>query len=105
MDMVYVEDLAEILVRALIMEHNCYDSVFEGGTGVSPTVNDIANQIIREVNSKSKLKHVDMRPGEEKLSIVRADIRTLKPLKFNKFIQFNEGIKKTIKWYKNQKLI
>jgi len=102
MDMIYVEDLAEILVRTLIMEHNIYDKIFEAGTGISPTVNDIANKIIIECKSKSKLKHVDMRPGEEIFSVVVADTKTLEPLKFDKFTSFSESIKKTIGWYENE---
>ena len=120
MDMIYVEDLAEILVRALITEHNCYDKIFEAGTGIAPTVNEIAKNIISLCGSKSEIKHAEMRPGEEKESIVRADVRTLCPLSFASgislsklvcllmeegvyefvFTSLDYGLSKTIEWYK-----
>jgi nucleoside-diphosphate-sugar epimerase len=104
MDMIYVEDLAEILVRALIFEHNCYDKIFEGGTGIAPIVNEIAEAIIELTNSKSKINHTEMRPGEDKDSVVKADINTLRPIlapvENYKFVSLEQGLKNTIEWYK-----
>ena len=102
MDMIYVDDIAETLVKALMMEHNVYDFVFEAGTGVALPVNDIANMVVKACNSKSKINHVDMRPGEESISVVRADIKTLEPLGLDEFTPFDEGIKKTVEWYRDE---
>jgi len=100
MDMIYVEDVAEILVRALTENHGVYDRVFEAGTGIAPTVNEIAESVIRLTNSSSRLEHTAMRPGETAGSTVVADIETLKPLKFDKFTSLEEGLTKTIPWYR-----
>jgi len=101
MDMIYVGDMAEILVRALKIDHNHYDNyIFEAGTGKAPTVNEIAENIIRLCGSKSKLSHTNMRPGEEKNSTVIANSETLKPLDFNNFVSLEEGLNKTIPWYR-----
>ena len=99
MDMIYVGDVAEILVRSLTMDHGVYDDIFEAGTGIAPTVNEIAETIIKLTGSKSKLEHTAMRPGEDKMSTVVANISTLKPLKFDNFVSLEEGIEKTIPWY------
>jgi len=100
MDMIYVEDIAEILVRALIEDHKTYDKVFEAGTGIAPTVNEIAETVIRLTGSKSKLEHTVMRPGEDKGSVVIANVETLKPLGFNAFTSLEDGLSKTIPWYR-----
>lgn len=102
MDMIYAGDLAEILVRALIIEHNCYDKIFEGGTGTAPTVNKIAERIIELCGSKSKIVHALMRPGEEKESIVKADLETLRPLDYIPETLLREGLKKAIEFYKDE---
>ena len=101
MDMIYVGDLAEILVRALTEDHKHYSEVFEGGTGIAPTVNEIAETIIRLTGSKSRLEHVAMRPGETEGSVVVADVETLRALNFTKFTSLEEGLNKTIPWYRS----
>jgi len=100
MDMIYVGDMAEILVRALVMDHNHYNHIFEAGTGKAPTVNEIAETIINLCGSSSKLEHTVMRPGEEENSVVVADTKTLKSLDFNTFVSLEEGLRRTIPWYK-----
>jgi nucleoside-diphosphate-sugar epimerase len=100
MDMIHVGDLAEILVRGLTMDHGCYDKIFEAGTGKAPTVNEIAETVIRLTGSKSKLEHTAMRPGEDKNSTVVGNVETLKPLDFEEFVSLEEGLNKTIPWYR-----
>jgi UDP-glucose 4-epimerase len=98
-DMIYVKDVAEILVRALLNEHGVYDRVFEAGTGRSTTVLQIAQEIIKQIG-KGKIKFVPMRQGEEIGAIVIGDPKTLEPLKFDEFVSLEEGLKPTIDWYK-----
>jgi UDP-glucose 4-epimerase len=101
MDMIYVEDLAEILVRALLIEHRVYDKIFEAGTGRKTTVREIAEEIIKQVGSGS-LRFVSMRPGEPENSIVIGNPETLKPLGHLNLITLEEGIAKTIPYYKDK---
>jgi nucleoside-diphosphate-sugar epimerase len=104
MDMIYVKDLADILIRALIVEHDVYNTVFSGGTGIAPTVNHIAETVIQETNSSSELRHIEMRPGESKESIVIAEPKTLIPLfdKIPKFTTLKKGVENTVKYYKEE---
>jgi len=102
MDMIYVTDLAEILVRALFMEHGKYDLIIEAGLGKDDTVNDIANLVIDVCKSKSKIDHVEMRPGEIPSSTVKANIENLKYIDYpvGQMVQLRDGVEKTVGWYK-----
>jgi nucleoside-diphosphate-sugar epimerase len=99
MDMIYVADLAEILVRALVEDHGVYDRVFEAGTGRKTTVLDIANEVIKQANG-GYITTVPMRPGEPEQSVVLGDPETLKPLGEINLTTLEEGIAKTIAWYR-----
>lgn len=80
MDMIYVSDLADILCRALLVEHGVYDRVFEAGTGRPTTVLQIAEEVIRQTESTGSIRRVAMRPGEPEHSNVLANTFTLIPL-------------------------
>lgn len=102
MDFIYVDDLADILCRALLSEHKVYDHVIEAGSGKKTTINFIAEKIIELSGSSSKIEHVDMRPGEISNSVVVADIKTLRPLKYKvtDFTPLEDGLKRTIDFYR-----
>ncbi len=100
MDLVYVKDLAKILVDVCTKEHNLYDTQIDAGTGRRTNVNEIAEIVIKACNSKSKIIHLPMRPGEPEQAIVLADTKTLKMLGDYDLTPFEEGIKRTVKWYK-----
>ncbi len=101
-DMIYVEDIAEILVRAIVLDHGIYNMIFEAGYGKGIKAIDIANIIIKKTGSSSKIKKIEMRPGEDPENRVVSDINTLKPLKIdqNSLIPLEKGLDITIEWYK-----
>ena len=103
MDMIYVKDLCRILIAACIQDHNIYNKVLEAGTGRPTTVNWIADTIIKACGSDSKIIYLPMRPGEEEKSFVCANPDSLKVIGFDTFTRFEDGIDKTIKWYKGEK--
>lgn len=103
MDMIYVGDLAEILVRALLVEHGVYDRAFEAGTGVAPSVRDIAARVLAAVpGSRARVKHVPMRAGEPERSRVVADPTTLAPLgiEVGSLRTLDEGLVPTVAYYR-----
>lgn len=100
MDMIFVKDLAEILVRALVLNHGCYDRVIDGGTGRNLKVYQIANIVNLLTGNRAGIKYLPMRAGEPKGSVVLGDPRTLKPLGEMKFTKLEDGLIETIKWYK-----
>lgn len=101
MDMIYVDDIAEILVRALLRDHGVYDRVFEAGAGADTTVNDLARMVIAEAGG-GRIRHVEMRPGEIPNSIVKADVSTLVPLGVTpeEMVPLEEGVRRTVEWYR-----
>jgi len=102
MDFIYVADLAEILCRALLNEHDAYDSVIEAGSGRNTTINFIAETIIKLSGSKSTINYLPMRPGETKDSTVVADVSTLAPLFYSwgTMVTLEEGLRNTIEYYR-----
>lgn len=103
MDMIYVRDLADILIRALTMEHGVYDRIFEAGTGVKTTVNEIAELVNELSGNKGGVIHKEMRAGEPDRSIVLGDPSTLKVLypQGFKLTSLRDGLRQTIDWYRD----
>jgi len=101
-DLIYVGDIAEILTRALLMDHGVYDSIFEAGMGQSITVKEIAKLVIDLSHSDSEIQYIEKRQGEEFDAIVKADTKTLKPLGYSEadMVDLGTGIKMTIDWYR-----
>jgi len=102
-DLIYVKDIAEILVRALFMEHGVYDSIFEAGMGRNISVKEIAELVIKLAHSGSAIQYANKRQGEEHDAVVKADLRTLEPLEYSieDMVPIEEGIKLTIDWYRH----
>lgn len=111
MDMIYVKDLASILVSALEMANSSKDInfVIEAGTGRRTTVNDIANEVSRQAykfngGMAGSNEHVPMRAGESEHAVVVADTKTL-PESFlirfpgGKLTTLEDGMKETVEWY------
>lgn len=103
-DMVYVSDLAEVLVRA--MERAAADIVFDRVVEVGPaehnTVIDIARLVKRLTDSKSRIVHLPQRPGEQPGVPVMADVRTLElvGMSFADLVLLEDGMAKAIEYYR-----
>lgn len=101
MDMVYVADVADVLVRALVENHGNYAAPFEAGTGRPTTVTEIAELVVKIVG-KGSIEHVQMRPGEPEGSVVVGDPWTLAPLGIARvdLTTLEEGLVPTIGYYR-----
>lgn len=67
-DLVHVSDVADVLIAAMEFG-NC--EVFDAGTGISMTVNDVADMVIDAVpGSTSEIEYLPMRRGEKPTHIV-----------------------------------
>lgn len=105
MDMIYIDDAARIL-EATINNKTCFNHVIDMGTGIAPTVNDIAKHVISASKSTSKLNHVPMRPGEDEFSRVCADTHLMEEvlnISSKSLVSFEDGIIPTIEYYKQWK--
>jgi nucleoside-diphosphate-sugar epimerase len=110
MDMIFVKDLADILVRALVVEHGNFiynpgidiaAPKFEAGTGIRTTVLEIAQMVIGIVG-KGRIKNVPMRAGEPEHSVVVGNPETLRPLYQDNIpilTSLRDGLQQTIPFY------
>ena len=101
MDMIYVEDLAQMLL-AVLEDTHVFGTAIDGGTGAAPTVNEIARSVIAQCESSSRIVYIPMRPGEEPGSTIVARAATWPSC----FIPIRrrplaDGLPPTVEWYKN----
>jgi nucleoside-diphosphate-sugar epimerase len=68
-DLVYVDDVARVLVDAILGPTGV---VLEAGTGKPMTVRRVAEQVIAMTASQSRIVHLPMRPGEPEGAVVVA---------------------------------
>lgn len=108
LDPIYVDDVAEVLVRALLYAAEDTDTseVFEAGTGLGWAVRDTAALVWACVNPN--LPYPDpiyepMRIGEPRNSITLGDPATLATLGLTTQVltSFDEGLRRTVAWYRN----
>jgi len=106
MDMIWVGDVARILVAAL--EKTAADPIahlvtYEAGTGRQTTVNDISAIVAGEVSALTskhvEITHLPMRSGEDEKSVVVGDPSTLDPLGISDLTALETGVKKTVAYY------
>jgi len=103
MDMIYVKDVAEVLVQALINENTTYDKIYEAGSGLRTTVNEIAEEVIK-ITGTGKIEHVPMRPGEPENSVVIGNPETIKDIFEGELTSLKDGLEITVDYYKNNYL-
>lgn len=102
MDMIYVKDLAKILVEALLNENTQFDRIYSAGPGKKSSVNDIADIINNITENEAGVEHIEMRQGEIDNSIVLGEPETLLDLfpgGFS-FVSLTEGMEHTVEWFK-----
>ena len=98
-DMIYVEDLVDIMYLAF--QKKCWGATFDAGTGIPRTVNQIAKDVIKIIG-KGKIEYLQMRKGEPANSIALADPTfALKTLDYYPKTDWYFGLNKTVKWYKD----
>lgn len=100
MDMIYVGDVARVLVDVLETKSNkgIYGQVYEAGTGVGYPVYTLAEEVIELSNSSSSIIEVPMRPGESNNSVVVANTPY-----FTDNMPVIDVIKNSIEYYANLK--
>ena len=108
MDLIYVEDLAEILVQAL-GKPAPWGEVYSAGTGRRTTVEEIAQAVWATTGRPDALglaiRHLPMRPGEPPQSVVVGDPQTLQPLypkRGYSFLSLTEGLQRTVAYYRER---
>lgn len=95
-DFIYVKEVVDANVLAAEKGNDIYNTAL----GKKITILDLAKKIIQMTNSNSKILHEKERPGDIKHSY--ADITKIKNLGFNPGFDFDEGLKKTIEYFKTK---
>ena len=96
-DFIYVKDIVEANV---FMAMNDFTGVYNIAYGKKITINDLVKEIVKVTNSKSKVVHLDERPGDVKHSM--AGVEKLASTGFNPKHTFAEGMEKTIAFFQNK---
>ena len=108
MDMIWVGDVAEILVDALVLTEASTEPrlvTYEAGTGRQTTVNDIAAAVVNRVKDfpggSVEINHLPMRAGEDEKSVVIGNPLTLEPLGWtpDDLVKLEDGVTKTVAHY------
>ena len=104
MDMIYVGDLSKVLINSLVLNHNNWDSVIEAGSGNRTTVNQICELVLKITKSNSKISYIPMRGGEPENAVVVGNPDTMLPIGVNKnqLLSLEEGIQRTVKFYRKK---
>jgi len=96
-DLIYAEDVARVLVDALVataIRGAAADEVIEAGSGVAVTVLEVAQKVV-EVVGKGEIIHLPMRPGEHAGAVIVAKTPAVaaRPL--------YAGLPPTVDWYRD----
>ena len=99
-DFIYVRDLTSILLKMFYRISKNRGKVFNLGTGINMSVNELLKMISEIMSSDVKEERKPERPGDIKNSI--ADITLLKgEIGDIAFTDIRSALKKTADWYKN----
>ena len=98
-DYVFVKDVVNANLLAL---NSNYCGIMNIGTNTEISTNEVLEKIKKYFNKKVKKIHGQSRPGEQIRSCLSYK-KAKKILNWQPDTNFDEGIKKTIEWYKNEK--
>jgi nucleoside-diphosphate-sugar epimerase len=100
-DFIYVSDAA----RATVMvaeSPSAEGNIVEIGTGNELRVIDLARMVLRLTHSKSEIKYLPLRKGEDKNARVVADTLLLRKLTgFKPQVDLESGMRQTVEYYRN----
>ncbi len=98
-DFIFVKDVIEANINAALNSE--VNGVFNVAAGSSTSIKELAEIIIDETSSKSKIEFQDERPGDIKHSLASID-ETKTYLHFLPKFSLIDGLKKTIDYYKSK---
>jgi UDP-glucose 4-epimerase len=100
-DFVYVTDVAEAVVHAL-MSSDGDNAIINIGTGVEVTINELTRTILELAGSASPIRYEPARPGDIRRSVTTMD-KAVALLKFHPRVALREGLHATLAWVREQK--
>lgn len=97
MDLIHVDDVARMLIRATEFTDG---EMFDAGTGVAVTVNELAEWIIHHTGSTAGVEHLPMRKGEEPTQVVATGEGWEHLDEWTPALDWSK-LKETVDWYKD----
>jgi len=98
MDLIYATDAVRATI-AIGEKKEFEGQTIDVGSGIETSVNKLAEMIVFLTKSKSKIEHLDMRPGEDENTKLCAEVDILKKLNFKFEYNLEKGLKETVEWY------
>jgi nucleoside-diphosphate-sugar epimerase len=102
-DYLYSEDAANAILH--LSKHGLNGHIYTLGSGIPHKLAYFIKEIWKESHSKLPLKIGELPYSENQVMYLCADIRDLKMIGFYPLTTFSQGIKKTIKWFKDYNLL
>ncbi len=99
-DYVYVKDVAR--ANLLALKNIDKVGIYNVGTSIEISVNDLFKEINRNFNYRFKQVHGPAKLGEQKTSCLNFE-KIKKDMGFKPEVNFSDGIKMTYEWFKNNK--
>jgi UDP-glucose 4-epimerase len=99
-DFVFVDDLAGAVQAALdAPEEAVAGELFQAGTGVETTVNELAEAIQTAVGRRLDVRHLPARAGDVRRNVSRVD-KAAERLGYRATVPLEEGIARTTAWFR-----
>ena len=99
-DFTFVEDIVDGLLRAGVME-TAVGQEFNLASSKETRIIDLANMIKEQVGSNSEIIHLSKRKWDTKSRLLASIDRANNLIGYKPQIEFNEGLQKTIQWFKD----
>ena len=101
MDLIHTTDATDAILAVVDSWSKCSGSILEAGSGKKISVNDAVSMIKEMIGSKSEIKHISMRPGEDAGAKIVADLSEITGRTgWIPNVDLQKGLKETITWYR-----
>lgn len=97
-DWLYVDDSCRAIEK--VMFEGKVNEIYNVSTETTKRNIEVVNQILHELKKENLIEHVKDRLGHDKKYLIDSQ-KIKQELQWNPKIEFNEGIRETIKWYKD----
>mgnify|MGYP001615168992 FL=1 len=96
-DYTYISDVIKTNLLAL---SNLNNTIYNAGTSLETSINELYFKLKKLTNSKSGKKHIDFKKGDAKHNAVSYE-KIKKELGWQPKVSLEEGLQKTLDWFKN----
>jgi UDP-N-acetylglucosamine 4-epimerase len=99
-DFTFIDNVVDANIKAALSESKAWGRAFNVGCGERVNLLELYSEIRKIVGSGKDPIHREVREGDVKDSLADLE-RTKKFLGYNPFVNWREGLQKTVDWYRN----